>query len=131
VAVDAFVDGPCIEAPTERLSRWPHRVADLGPFRLVDAAATADRDRRRLALTVVNRGEAEEQVEVTLQGAMFANGAELRCLTGTGRLVPVGAAGGVEEVDLAQVIVEPKGDTLALEVPARSFSLLEANLATN
>ena len=41
----------CREAP----SRWPHRVADLGPFPLVDAAASVSTDRGRIAVTLVNR----------------------------------------------------------------------------
>jgi alpha-L-arabinofuranosidase len=41
LAVDVFVDGPTVspELPAGA-SRWPFRVADLGPFGLIDAAAT-------------------------------------------------------------------------------------------
>ncbi len=40
-AVDVYVDGPFVDPPSEHLSRWPHRVNDLAPFNLVDAAATS------------------------------------------------------------------------------------------
>lgn len=34
---------------------WPHRVADLGPFPVLDVAATCDAGRHRLAVGIVNR----------------------------------------------------------------------------
>ena len=56
-AADVHVDGPVIspELP-DGASRWPHRIADLGPFSLVDAAASVSADRGRIAVTLVNRG---------------------------------------------------------------------------
>ena len=55
-AVDVQVDGPVISPGLPRgASRWPHRVADLGPFPLVDAAASVSKDRGRIAVTLVNR----------------------------------------------------------------------------
>ncbi len=71
-AVDVFVDGPKVEAPGERRSRWPHRVNDLGPFNLVDVAATTDEGRGALALTLVNRSDQEERVDIVLRDAAFA-----------------------------------------------------------
>ena len=47
-AVDTWVDGATVEAPEEHISRWPHRVDDLGPFTVVDVAATHDLARRRV-----------------------------------------------------------------------------------
>jgi alpha-N-arabinofuranosidase len=45
VAVDTHVDGELVPPDASRFrpeaSRWPHRIADLGPFTLVDAAARA------------------------------------------------------------------------------------------
>jgi len=59
VAVDVHVEGPAVSPLDPRdgtqRGRWPHRVADLGPFTLIDAAATASADRRRVAVTLVNR----------------------------------------------------------------------------
>lgn len=55
VALDTFVDGPTVEHADPPRGRWPHRVADLGPFPLLDVAATRDRDRQRLVVAVVNR----------------------------------------------------------------------------
>src|SRR6185437_14044914 len=52
LAVDVHVDGPTVAGPAgEPGGRWAHRVADLGPFTLVDAAATVDDARSKVALT--------------------------------------------------------------------------------
>ncbi|HEU5367719.1 MAG TPA: alpha-L-arabinofuranosidase C-terminal domain-containing protein [Ktedonobacterales bacterium] len=59
IALDIYVESeqytlsPEVEAAGA--SRWTHRVADLGPFKLLDATATCDPDRRQIALAVVNR----------------------------------------------------------------------------
>jgi alpha-L-arabinofuranosidase len=124
-AVDAFVSGPRVEAPAERLSDWPHRIDDLGPFSLVDAAATVSAGRDRLALTLVNRSEQPERAEITLTGGAFAGLARLRCATGTTRQAPVA---GVQETDLTTGTAEPGETTLILELPASSFTLVEAGI---
>ena len=52
-AVDTYVEGPTIEAPKPRSdNRWPHRLAGLGPFTLVDVAATVDVARNNLSMTI-------------------------------------------------------------------------------
>jgi alpha-N-arabinofuranosidase len=48
----------------EENTPWPHRVADLGPFKLLDVTATCDATGRELALAVVNRDR--EQAHDTL-----------------------------------------------------------------
>jgi alpha-L-arabinofuranosidase len=124
-AVDTFVAGPTVEAPAELLSAWPHRISDLGPFPLVDAAATVSAGRDRLALTLVNRSERAERVEVSLRQGAFAGPARLRCLTGTDRAT---AVEGVQAADLAEGTAEPKDATLVLELPDRSFTLIEVGI---
>jgi alpha-N-arabinofuranosidase len=60
IALDAFVDGPThVLEERPETTRWPHRVADLNPFPLLDVAATRDEARGRLALSVVNRSPDE------------------------------------------------------------------------
>jgi alpha-L-arabinofuranosidase len=47
-----------------------HRVADLGPFKVLDVAATRDPDARRQVLAVVNRApQAAVRATVTIGGA--------------------------------------------------------------
>ncbi|MHB1782533.1 MAG: alpha-L-arabinofuranosidase C-terminal domain-containing protein, partial [Acidimicrobiales bacterium] len=125
-AVDAFVEGPVVEAPAEQLSRWPHRVDDLGPFSLVDAAATVDEGMTKLACTLVNRSEEPEEVELSLRSGAFTGAARLRTVTGTGRRSPVP---GVEEADVSEGSETSSGSSVTLVLPARSFTLVEVALA--
>jgi alpha-N-arabinofuranosidase len=58
VALDAHVDCEAhdlVSANDESASWPPHRVADLGPFKLLDVAATCDARGRDLTVAVVNR----------------------------------------------------------------------------
>ena len=45
---------------------WSHRVADLGPFDLLDVSASCDAEGRDLTLVVVNR-DPEREIETTIQ----------------------------------------------------------------
>jgi alpha-N-arabinofuranosidase len=127
VAADVHVDGPMVSPlGEERRSRWPHRVADLGPFAVVDAAATTSADRGRLALTLVNRNPDEpETIEVVLREVAFGSDARVVTVTperGPGnRVVP-----DVEGVGLEEGSEAPKGATLTLTLPAQSFTVIEA-----
>jgi len=59
IALDIYIESDQYtltpEAETAAASWWTHRVAELGPFKLLDATATCDPDRRQIALAVVNR----------------------------------------------------------------------------
>jgi alpha-L-arabinofuranosidase len=55
VAVDTYTDSGAREHRDLAGERWPYRVADLGLFQRLDAAATTDPGRSRLTLSVVNR----------------------------------------------------------------------------
>jgi len=125
-AVDCHVDGPTVEAPAEMRTRWPHRIDDLGPFTLVDAAATVDQARRAVALTLANRSEQEERVELRLRDASFAGTARIRSVGGTGRPSVVS---GVVDVEVTEGSEDPRGGSLVLELPAKSFTLIESGLA--
>jgi alpha-N-arabinofuranosidase len=55
-ALDCYVESEAYELkPETETSRWPHRVADLGPFKLLDVAATYDASAGSISLAVVNR----------------------------------------------------------------------------
>jgi alpha-L-arabinofuranosidase len=81
VALDAFVDSPTIDMPTEgvedRDRAW--NVADLGPFTLLDAAATCDPAGAEVCLAVVNRSRdraVRASIEIlgrAVQGALSAS----------------------------------------------------------
>jgi alpha-L-arabinofuranosidase len=55
IAVDTYTDSGARVHRDRAGERWPYRVADLGLFQRLDAAATTDPARRRLTLSVVNR----------------------------------------------------------------------------
>jgi alpha-N-arabinofuranosidase len=131
VAVDAHVDGPKVDPlPRDHRSRWPHHVADLGPFDLVDVAATAATDRGRLALTLVNRNPEEAQtVEIVLRDLVFAGATEVTTMTaeqaGQARELP-----DVEGVQLHEGTETPHGGTCVLTLPPSSFTLVETATST-
>ncbi len=125
LAVDAYVRGETVDAPTEHLTRWPHHVADLGPFQIVDAASTVDERRDRLAVTLVNRSTSAVSCDLELRRASFAGPARLRCVTASDAppplegVVPARVDSGEEPV---------KGALVRLELPASSFVLVEASI---
>ena len=57
IALDVGVECETYAFPAEgeEVSARPHRVADLGPFALLDVAATCDVEGREICLAVVNR----------------------------------------------------------------------------
>ena len=84
VVLDAYVECEKHDLSTEA-SSWPHRVADLGPFDLLDVSATCDADGRDLTLVVVNR-DPEREIATTIQLAetTFRDGATAYEVTGEG-----------------------------------------------
>jgi hypothetical protein len=101
-------------------------VADLGPFAMVDAAATMSPGRDRLALTLVNRNPADpETIEVLLRDLAFDNDAQIAAVTAErgrqSRVLP-----DVEGAYLEEGSQTPKGSTLTLTLPPQSFTVVEA-----
>jgi alpha-N-arabinofuranosidase len=129
LAVDAHVDGPTVapDLPPDA-SRWPHRVADLGPFTLLDAAATVSADRGRVAVTVVNRGLEAEPARLVLRGLSFGGAAAITTVTAGGagdqRVLP-----DVATAHVATGEERSAGSELAITVPPQSFTLIEAPMA--
>jgi len=55
-AVDVHVDCDAYSlSPEKETSPWPYRVADLGPFKFLDAVAVTDSPAGNLTLAVINR----------------------------------------------------------------------------
>jgi alpha-L-arabinofuranosidase len=125
LAADVYVSGPTVEAPAEPRGRWPHRVADLGPFTLVDAAATVSADRSRLALTLVNRSLEPESADIVLRDAAFEGVAEVTTVTAErdpqARVLPE-----VEGASVAEGTEKPAGALLSVTLPPQSFTVIEA-----
>jgi alpha-N-arabinofuranosidase len=107
----------------------PHRVGDLGPFKLLDVAATRDADGRRVTLTVVNRSpDATISTVVTLGQPLAASGAVVHLVAGPSPE----ATNSFAEPDLVSVstyTVPAAGSELELlRFPPHSFSCIELPL---
>ncbi len=130
-AVDLNVDGPVVSPEWARgTGTWPHRIADLGPFTLIDAAATVSADSSRVAVTLVNRSPDEaETVELILRDRAFDGAAGVRTVTaerGPGaRVLP-----DVETVTLDEGSENPQGPTVVLALPPQSFTVVEAAMTS-
>jgi alpha-N-arabinofuranosidase len=127
-ALDVFVTSPEVDGPGPS-GRWQHRVADLGPFSTIDAAATSDAARSRVAITIVNRDPgAASPVEVRLRDAVFDGEARVTTLTASpgtaGRPAP-----DIEGVKLEEGTETAKEGVLVVSVPPASFSVVEAGMA--
>jgi alpha-N-arabinofuranosidase len=130
VAVDVHVSAPMISPLGEQHhSRWPHRVADLGPFALVDVAATASAARDKIALTLVNRNPDEpETIDIILRDLTFDSDAEIATVTAE-RGRETRALPDVEGACVEEGSDTPKGATLTLTLPPSSFTVIEAATA--
>jgi len=134
VAVDHHVDGRVAEPDglpgPDHKSRWPHRVGDLGPFTIVDAGATADALRHRVAVTLVNRSPDEpETVEVLLRDFAFDGAVTIRTVTAErgpqDRKLP-----DVEGACLEEGSEIPKASTVVVSLPPQSFTAIEATVTS-
>ena len=129
LAADVHVNGPVVSPDLPAgASRWPFRVGDLGPFGLIDAAATVsgpDVNAHSVAVTLVNRSPSEELAEVLLRDFTFAGPAQIRTATaarpGDPRTLP-----DVETAQLEEGSEHPKDGMVAVRLPPRSFTVIEA-----
>ena len=137
IAVDVHVTGPVIGPDLAAgPSRWPHRVTDLGPFTLVDAAASVSANNvsantsaaGRVAVTLVNRSPDETvTAEVVLRDYAFDGTAVIRTVTASSReqsrVLPDVATAHLEEGS-----VTTANDRVVIALPPQSFTVLEAAL---
>ena len=131
LAVDVHIEGPKLDGPDpKKAGRWPHRVGDLAPFDIVDAAATVDRSRRNLSLTLVNRSpDASETVEIMLRGMAFQREATIRVVT-AGRGATSSSVPNVESAAIAEGTQATKGSELLVSLPPQSFSVIQVEMTT-
>jgi alpha-N-arabinofuranosidase len=133
LAVDVHVSGPAAEPELPGgASRWPFRIGDLGPFHLIDAAATVDVNARKIAVTLVNRGEAEEPAEIRLRDRDLDGAARVRTVTAAGTGPGADETRTLPDVEAAR-LEEGSEDTrdgmVAVRLPPRSFTVIEAAMA--
>ena len=127
-AVDARVEGPTISAPAQPEGRWGHQLADLSPFSVIDAAATADISRSKVCVALVNRGRDEsETVELCLRDFAFSGGCEVRTLTEEPDRLRRPRAD-IPGVKVEEGRVDTKANVSYITLPSRSFTVMEANI---
>jgi alpha-L-arabinofuranosidase len=127
VVLDAYVE--CEKhILDDEASSWPHRVADMGPFDVLDVSATRDESGRDLTLVVVNR-DPEREVRTTILLTDAALNGTLTAYEVTGEEPGVTNDFGRERVGVSERSVEAKGDSLEYGFPACSVTVLRAGLA--
>jgi alpha-L-arabinofuranosidase len=142
VAVDVHVEGATVqpEFPPDA-SRWPYRVADLGPFTLVDAAASVNANNyvnannvnannRRLAVTLVNRALSAEPARIVLRDFVFDGAAAITTVTAGGAPEPR-TLRDVATAHLEEGSEQPIDGTVELTLPPQSFTVVEASIAAS
>jgi alpha-N-arabinofuranosidase len=104
---------------------WPHRVADLGPFKVLDVAASRDEHRKLLTLTVVNRSpDTDIPTLVEFAGALDRAGSRTHVVNGPSPMASNSFAQ-PEQVGVTTQQLTSGGDRLELVFPAHSISCVE------
>ena len=126
-AVDVRVNAPTVEAPRPDVTdRWQHRIADLGPFPTLDASATVDTGRTRVAITIVNRAQEEARgTEVRLRDSVLGGEARVSTLTADARR-PAPDIEGAKVEDRSE---PTRGDRVVLDLPPSSFTVVETEIS--
>jgi len=127
VVLDAHVECEKHDLSAEE-SSWPHRVADLGPFDLLDVSATCSADGRDLTLVVVNR-DPERQVETTLQLADSTFEGDATAYEVTGESYNVTNDFDRQAVGVSERSVQTGDRSFEHRFPACSITVLRAGVA--
>ena len=126
VVLDALVDCEKHDLTAES-SNWPHRVANLGPFDVLDVSATRDASGRTLTLVVVNR-DPDDAVETTIQLTDAAFDGAATAYEVTGDEPQATNDFGKERVGVNERSVETAGTSFGHTFPACSVTVLRTNL---
>jgi alpha-L-arabinofuranosidase len=157
MAVDVHVDGPSVSPDLPAgASRWPFRISDLGPFKLIDAAATVSAANfsgtvfngsdvsantlasgaavaartGRVAVTLVNRSPSDpETAEVLLRDHEFDGPAMVRTVT-AGLPGDARTLPDVETAHLESGSEDTRGGVVVVRLPPRSFTVIEAAMTS-
>jgi len=127
VALDVHVECEAHTVPPgeEDVTERPHRIADLGPFALLDAAATCDLEGREISLAVVNRDH-DRAIAATLRLLDGTIGSPARAYEVGGE--DPGATNSFEHpnaVDVRERRVEGRGaHELSYTFPAHSVTVM-------
>jgi alpha-L-arabinofuranosidase len=129
LSVSTFVDSGTHAFRPVPGERWAHRIDDLGPFQLLDVAATRDAEARHLTVSVVNRDpDRPSKARISLGGAKADGPVVVHEVNGP-------AAGATNGPDHPETMTEhvrrhpADGDHVDIELAPHSLSVLEVGLA--
>jgi len=129
IALDVYVESERYELLREEIPAWHHhRILDLGPFQLLDAAGTYYEAENVLALAVVNRDQEHvhtSTVQLTDAGSLV--GAEVYEVNGASPSV-INSFEEPEAVSVCQQTLEVNGQSFTYTFPAHSLTLLRLRL---
>jgi alpha-N-arabinofuranosidase len=127
VALDPLVRCETVAHADASGAPWPHRVGDLGPFALLDVAATRDAAGAAVTVTVVNRSLAAVPAVFEVSRPVGAGGVTWHLVHGESPE----AINTFEEPDRVSVRTCPvaaTGSRFEVTLPPHSFSCLEVAL---
>jgi alpha-N-arabinofuranosidase len=129
VVLDAYVDCESYELrPENEVSPWASRVADLGPFKLLDVAATCDAAGHALTIAVVNR-DRERAHTTSIQLADAATISDIVAYEVNGAHPDV--SNSFEHpgtVAVQERRLEQEGQSISYTFPAHSLTLLRLHV---
>jgi alpha-N-arabinofuranosidase len=129
VALDTFVKSGGHVHRDLPGQRWHHRVAGLGPFQLLDVAASRDPDARHLTISVVNRDpEQSLATRILLHGAQARGRMTAREVNGADPSV-INTFEQPDQIAVRSFEQRVKGDGIDIDFPPHSFTVLEVDLA--
>jgi alpha-L-arabinofuranosidase len=113
--------------PAAETSTWTHRVADLGPFKLLDVSATRDEAGKAVTLGIVNRHQDDAvTVAIDVRGAEIA-GATVYEVNGDDPTVP-NSFDRPDAVTVQQRQMPASDGALHLTLPAHSVTVVRLSL---
>jgi len=125
--LDAYVECETHDLTTEA-SSWPHRVADMGPFDVLDVSATLDDSGRGLTLVVVNR-DPEREIETTVHLADATFEGDAMACEVTGKDPDSTNSFDRQEVGVSERSVQTGGHSFVHGFPASSITVLRVGVA--
>lgn len=129
LSVSTFVDSGTHAFRPAPGERWAHRIDDLGPFQILDVAASRDAEARHLTVSVVNRDpDWPSRARISLGGHKAGGPVVLHEVNGPA----VDATNGPDHPDTVSERVREHpadGNHVDIELAPHSLSVLEIDLA--
>jgi alpha-L-arabinofuranosidase len=129
LSVSTFVDSGTHAFRPAPGQRWAHRIDDLGPFQILDVAASRDAEARRLTVSVVNRDpDRASRARISLGGHKADGPVVVHEVNGP----TVDATNGPDHPETVSERVREhaaEGDHVDIELAPHSLSVLEIGLA--